>query len=108
MDVAFNKVLPTAFVMWMELLLELLKKGELRGFEGHFENFMDQALDFLADLPDGFSNFVTYDPLNPKIKTFDMKAATMKRKKNNFKTFKNITCEFCLSTFAIIDNYWQG
>ena len=92
----------------MELLLELLKKGELRGFESHFENFMEQALDFLADLPDGFSNFVTYDPLNPKIKTFDMKAATMKRKKNNFKTFKNITCEFCLSTFAIIDNYWQG
>ena len=84
----------------MELLLELLKKGELQGFESHFENFMEQALDFLADLPDGFSNFVTYDPLNPKIKTFDMKAATMKRKKNNFKTFKNITCEFCLSTFA--------
>ena len=68
-------ILPDVKKRAMELLLGLLKKGEISGFENDFEDFMDLALDFLGDLPGGFSNFETGG------KSFEVKAAAMKTNK---------------------------
>ena len=87
-------ILPDVKKRAMELLLGLLKKGEISGFENDFEDFMDLALDFLGDLPGGFSNFETGG------KSFEVKAAAMKIRRNKFKTLKTATCEYCLSTFS--------
>ena len=80
----------------MELLIDLLRKGSISGMESDFENFMELALDFLVDFPGGFSNFETSD------EEFKVKAVSIKNRRNcyKFKTTKEITCEFCVSTFA--------
>ena len=81
----------------MELLLNLLRKGNTNGFESDFEELFELALEFFEDFPGGFSNFETSD------KSFEDKAASLTRKrkkiKSTFKTLKNYTCEFCLSHF---------
>ena len=78
----------------MELLLTLLRKGDINGLERDFENFFELALEFLSDLPGGFDNFETSE------KSFEFKAASLKSKRNKFKTLRKFTCEFCLSIFA--------
>ena len=78
----------------MELVLSILSKGNIKGFESDFQNVFELALDFLGDLPGGFSNFETSD------KSLDDKAISIKSERNKFKTSRAVTCEFCLSTFA--------
>ena len=75
----------------MELLLSILSKGNIEGYENEFQNVFELALDFLADLHGGFSNFETSN------KSLDEKAVSINRERNKFKT---VTCEYCLSTFA--------
>ena len=80
----------------MELALNILRKGNTEGFESDFQNMFELTLDFLADVPGGFSNFETSD------KSLEVKAESMKiqrEKRNKFKTLRNATCEFCLSNF---------
>ena len=80
----------------MELLLDLLKKGDIKGLESDFEDLFNLALDFMSEFPRGFSNFETSD------KEFEDKATFLrsKRKKvNQFKTLRNFTCEYCVSNF---------
>ena len=42
----------------MDLVLKLLKEGDIIGMESEFENFFDLALDIIH-LPGGFTNFET-------------------------------------------------
>ena len=58
----------------VELLLSLLKKGDIKGFESDFNDLFELALDFLADTPGGFSNFETSD------KMFEFNAASIQKK----------------------------
>ena len=46
----------------MELVLKLLKEGDIIGMESEFENFFDLALDIIH-LPGGFTNFETSNKL---------------------------------------------
>ena len=67
----------------MQLLLDLLKKGDIMGLESDFDDFFGLALDFLSDFPGGFSNFETSD------KALEDKATslrTKRKKQNQFKT----------------------
>ena len=82
----------------VELLLSLLKKGDIKGFESDFNDLFELALDFLADTPGGFSNFETSD------KMFEFNAASIQKKRKNrnnskFISSENYTCEFCVSNF---------
>ena len=80
----------------MELLLNLLRKGNTSGYESDFEDLFELAIEFFEDFPGGFSNFETSD------KSFEEKAVSLRskrKKRNTFKTLRNHTCEFCLSTF---------
>ena len=76
----------------MELVLKLLKEGDIIGMESEFENFFDLALDIIH-LPGGFTNFETSNKL------FEVKATNIKNKRAKFKTLRDFTCEFCLSVF---------
>ena len=93
----------------MELMIDLLKSGDIKGLESNFEIFFELVLDFFADLPGGFTNFETSE------KSFEAKAVCIKSKRNKFKTLRKLTCEFCISTFASkqskdrhVENYHQS
>ena len=51
----------------MELLLNLLRKGNTSGYESDFEDLFELAIEFFEDFPGGFSNFGGYQTIRHTI-----------------------------------------
>ena len=101
-------IIPDLRTRVLNIFLKLLMTGRTSGLEIDFENFFDLAVDFLSDLPGGFTNFESSK------KSLELKGICIKNRRKKFKVSKQSTCEFCLSKFSSIqaknkhiENYHQ-